>query len=768
MKRRNLSFAGMMAAGMLSVLGFSSAWGNGPTDARALASKGAERQIRQILEPLLEGYCQMDAAGLPSCKILKVDVQVDRASAVPLAPGFEEAEAVRGADSLAPKSASMTLLVDSRIGPVSRRKLLDIVDQYLSVLSYPVMVESRTASFPQPAASAGKVAAAREKVVAEFREKTEQVLSEYCGNRCILGEVELDAEAVNPEELQYGSSTDLVQQDGVAIKIGGVKATVLMDESVNDDQRKSLEDILRLKSAAGHEIAINSRVIRFPSAIRAGDRAPAGKLFDQWDENGNPIDERSLKSESSLNSTSESRESSSKQESFNRVERIERVENGDAVQAELQKFKFYGIIFSALVLSLLGLIAALGFRQSGRTTQQLGPYAPLSGGPGSPATSLGSTAVGAAGADPEARARAISVRYEIERQKDDLSMVFAESPKVAKVVFSRILTEEGVETTAAYMQIFGESIVVDMLRDPSLQSDLNQLTEYYARNSVDLSDDEQLDLLRKLSHRTVAGKLTVMGSRASNLFDFLMEMDGLQIAELVRTESMTVKAIVVTQCDPMKRNVVFGQLDDQGRIELMAELSRIDYLPRDYIHNVANALKRKRRDNPKLNTEALPGSEVLVSLLEKTTPETQKSVMKSLAISHPESVRTIKSKLVSIDTLRFLREGQMLEILLAIKHDELLHFLGGASHEIRSHVFAKAPKDLVVELEDELENVHETGRDVYQAVERKILNRIKLLAQEGAINLVETNERMFAEQSHAAMPMDAQDHMTSTSIRRAS
>ncbi len=713
-------------------------------DPRERVAKAAESQIHQILDPLLEGYCQTDAAGMPSCKILQVSVQVDRESQAALAPGFDDIRAP-AAIKLVPRSAQLRLLVDTKIGPVSRRKLLEIVDQYLSILNYPVTVDTRTASFPQPAASAGKIAVARDKVVREFKALAESVLGEYCGPRCVLGEVQLDAEPVNAEELQYGSASDLVQQDGVALRVDALSATMLMDESLSDTERGSIADILKLKAASFKSLALTQKVIKFPTIAERASTSASGEggAFRGPAESRNESKSESLNSTTSQNSSSnssQSSESSQKSENYSRIEKIERVENGDAVQAELQKFKFYGIIFAALVLSLLGVIAALGFRQtarspSGPAAASPSPTSPHDPRPGTPSD--------------EGKVRNVAVRYEIERHKEDLSTIFAESPKVAKVVFSRILTEEGVETTAAYMQMFGESIVVDMLRDPSLQSDLNQLTEYYARNTIELSDQEQLDLLRKLNHRTVAGKLTVMGSRASNLFDFLVEMDGLQIAELVRTESMTVKAIVATQCDAMKRNILFQQLDDAGRIELMAELSRIDYLPRDYIHNVAQALKRKRRENPKLNTEALPGSEVLVGLLEKTTPDTQRSVMKNLSLSHPESARSIKGKLVSIETIRFLRENHMLDVLLGIKHDELLHFLRGVPEEVRQHVLATAPKDLVAELEEELETLPVSGRDVYLAVERKVLNRIKLMAQEGTINLLETNERMFAELSGA-------------------
>jgi flagellar motor switch protein FliG len=222
-------------------------------------------------------------------------------------------------------------------------------------------------------------------------------------------------------------------------------------------------------------------------------------------------------------------------------------------------------------------------------------------------------------------------------------------------------------------------------------------------------------------------------------------MDGMQILELVRNESLTVKSIVLTQVDPQKRTAIYSQLDEDTRMRLLTELSRIDYLPRDYIFNVANALKRKRRDNPRLNTEALPGSEVLVNLLERTGIVIQRNVVKNLEMSNPESARTVKSKLVSPDTLRFLRDGQLLEVVLSLRHDELLQFLKGAPAEIKAAVFAKSPKELIVELEEELESLGVISREIYQGVERKVLNRMKMMANEGLINLVETNERMFME-----------------------
>lgn len=788
-------------------------------ESREQVARTAERQIRQLVEPLLERYCQSESSGLPSCKLLQVRVDVDLDAGSALAPGFDDLDP-KTAVRLAPTQGSIKVLIDEKIGPVSRSKLVELVEQYLETLEYPVKVEAKVASFPQPLGSVGRISSMREKVSKNFKGTLEEIFRQFCPDQCMLGDFSLDADPVNPEEAQYGSSGEFVEEAGTALRINELAATILIDESMSAEEQANLLEMARLRTASFKNVTLTSKVMRFPQgmggAAGAAGRLPAGvgvrglkgmlkgygESLEQKSESSASTStqntgvtsatsdsrEQSVtenKTQASTQSTSDSKtqlntqastqansqETNSKQERFERIEKIERVENGDAVQAELQKFKAYGVVFAALVLSLLGVIAVLGFRQTqGGKSASEGRSGSITTFLQQPQAQPG-TLASAPAVSGEERAKTVSTRYEIERLVEELSKVFAETPRVAKVVFSRILTEEGVETTAAYMQIFGEAIVVDMLRDPSLQSDLNELTEFYAKNPIELSDDDKLDLLRRLHNRTVAGKLVVLGNRSSNLFDFLIEMDAQQIFELVRTESMTVKAIVSTQCDPQKRTLIFQQLDESSRLQLMAELSRIDYLPRDYVFNVAQALKRKRRDNPKLNTEALPGSEVLVGLLERTPEDMQRSVIKSLEGTHPDSARLIKGKLVSVDTLRYLRDGQLLEVVLSLKHEELLHFLKGAPQELRNHIFSKAPKDLGAELDEELESIPGVGREVYQAVERKILNRMKVMANEGLINLGETNERMFNEGS-GSMPSAARvvaaGPANVTPIRRAS
>jgi flagellar motor switch protein FliG len=742
-----------------------------------ITQKTAETQIRHLLEPLLDKYCHDE------CKLMGVTVTVDLANQEEVAPGFDELEVTGKSNDLAPSSGRVKILMNDKVGPVSRTKLLELVQQYLDTLEYPMRIDTQIAHFPQPQGTEGKISQLRERVSKQFKEVLEDLLRQFCPQQCLLADFNLQTEVVNGEEAQYGSSGEFIQDGDTAIKIKDISATLLMDETLSPEEQSNIIEMAKLKTNSFKNVSLTGRSLKFPRptsfsqknahGVGIGNSSDPLNASDSTKNLNSTQDSKSNtsansdsktnlesktnsesknnsetvnKSNNSNNSTNNNAESNTRQEKFERFEKIERVENGDAVQAELQKFKVFGLIFACSVLALLIFIAVAGFRQSSGGTSIHRVIQELTSDPASEAPVAASSSESSASTKDTSNF-ALSKRYEIERLLEELSSIYAQQPRVAKQVFSRVLTEEGVEVTAECIHLFGEGIVIDMLRDPSLQTDVTELMEYYAKNPLELDDEHKLELLRKLHSRTIAGKLIVLGNRSSNLFDFLAEMDGLQILELIRTESLTVKSIILTQCDPQKRAAIYAQLDPEIRMKLLAELSRIDYLPRDYIFNVATALKRKRRENPRLNTEALPGSEVLVSLLERTGQEMQKTVVKSLETTSPDSARTVKSKLVSIDTLRFLRDGQLLEVVLSLKHDELIQFLKGTTEEIRKTIFVKSPKELVVELEEELGQVGALSRETYQAVERKILNRMKVMANDGHINLIETNERMFSDQA---------------------
>lgn len=434
------------------------------TESVDIIQKTADHQVRRLLEPLLEKYCH------DACKLMGVHVVVDHTTGDELAPGFDDLE-IRESNDLAPSSAQIKLLIDDKVGPVSRNKLLELIQQYLDTLDFPVKIDAQTTHFPLPQGSEGKVVELREKISKQFSESLQELIHQFCPQQCMLADFELQTEIVNGEEAQFGTTGEFIQDGDTAVKIKNISVTLLMDETLTPQEQANILEMAKLKSNSFKHVTLKSRSLQFP------------KPFSNEAKNDTKKDPKRSIASAESPSSPESPSSVSTKSSPTPI-----AASAESLEKEIQKFKIYSLIFVCGVLVLLLLIALATAR--GVRMQPI-VYPPYSSYPNhtakieglrNEASSPDSAHSNSNQSSACNKGSLFSTRFQIDRLQDELTSIYAQQPKVAKQVFSKILTEEGVETVAKYLFLFGEGIVLEMLRDPSLQSDLSQLLEFYAKN----------------------------------------------------------------------------------------------------------------------------------------------------------------------------------------------------------------------------------------------------------------------------------------------
>ena len=247
-------------------------------------------------------------------------------------------------------------------------------------------IDTQLAHFPAPVGSDSRVAELREKVIKQFRTTMEELFNQFCPEQCLLADFEVKTEVVNPEEAQYGSPGEFIQDGGVAVRIKDISSTVLMDDLLTPEEQKNVIEMARLKTNVFKNVTLASRSMHFPHPdyMVGNGKGAAGRALGNANGTGSTDEKnqnRSLASDSKESSTSASsstqnnqssssnqssnssqnNETNQKQEKFERFEKIERVES-DAVRAELKKFGLYGLIFGCAVISLLIFVAMATLR----------------------------------------------------------------------------------------------------------------------------------------------------------------------------------------------------------------------------------------------------------------------------------------------------------------------------------------------------------------------------------------------------------------------
>lgn len=328
--------------------------------------------------------------------------------------------------------------------------------------------------------------------------------------------------------------------------------------------------------------------------------------------------------------------------------------------------------------------------------------------------------------------------------KQDLVQQFVEQPRIARETFTRLLKDDGVAETAKYVHIFGQLIVFELLNDSSLKRDLYELSEFYHRSNFKFDQATELGLLERLKTMVTASEIRLLASQSSDRFGFLNRLDAQQIFNLVADEKPRVQSIVLTQLDRKLRSSVFEMYEGNAKIKLLEELSQAEAIPREFLFNVAQALQKKIQSRSEFDTEQLRSSDILLDLLERSNLRDQRRLMQTLERNNPETARGLKLKLVTVEMLSYLKDGHLLEVILGMEREDLLAFLVGCPDHIRDILLRKAPEELAQSWIEDIRNISGIDDNAYRTAEVKIKARLRGLANNGAISMLDINELIYS------------------------
>ena len=766
------------------------------------------QNVKNRLTPLLSQYCK------EACSIIDVNVTLDEDNIESDDLGFEGVEGTPAAKIINVSRVVVGVQVDDRVSSINRDRLMKILQTNVQDLGVPVDMVWRPVTIPQFGQSAAKEEQLRHELERRMTAAVNKVIDLYCPEDCVLSQVLVDGKLVTPDEASGYPGEELVRdRSGDAIlHVNGIEIEVAMNENLPATTRARITKLIQAKTRFAQPVNLSVDVAPFPESFarqqdkdkKVGDD-PYGleklrqtlKIFREMAGTKeilttNNSSTTSTSANSSNNSTSNSNTSSSKEsareESNSKIQgQINTNTNTKTLtkdstltKTELDKYSSERLAAAAadkeqripiwqwmaylagfMLLAGIILFVLLKYAHANRDAKMM-MYEAQANGMG------GARVAPVATADDRPRAseggetarketdvdvrRDIGLRLKNEELRTELNRIFVEQPRLAKETFSRLLTEDGVEATARYVHIFGQLVVFELLADPNLQRELYELSEYYHKSSFDFTAEQENRLLTALKTRVTANEIRVLTRRAVERFDFLLQLDAVQIYNLIIDEKPQVQAICMTQLDPKRRRSVFDMYTGQPKVDLMQELCRGEPIPKEFLANIAVVLQRKVTARPEFDVENLRSSEILFDLMDKATLDEQRSLMHNLMRTNPEAARGIKLKLVTVELMPFLKDGHLLEIVLGMEREDLLCFLAGSPEHIRELLLSKAPPELASSWVEDLENFT-GGEQNYQFVEMKVTSRIRNLAKSGSINLLALNDLVFGSE---AEPLEAE------------
>ena len=283
------------------------------------------------------------------------------------------------------------------------------------------------------------------------------------------------------------------------------------------------------------------------------------------------------------------------------------------------------------------------------------------------------------------------------------------------------------------------------MNETKMRQDILRLSETYQKSSFDFTDEQTLKILQNLKARVTASEIRMLVQ--SDPFEFLKSFDADQIVKLLNGETLLVQGFLLTQLETKVRNEVFAKINNNEKLKIMAELAHVQSIPREFLESLALALKDKIKRLPDLDAEKINGSDVLFELLQQSTFSEQKSLIQELSVKNPQLSEFMRSRLVTSEVIPYLRDGQVLELVMGMNRQYLLHFLLGAPEAIRESILNRCPRDLVNTWIEDIQSrgMNQVEKSDFEFAQSRVHERIQYLIQQGGVNLREINEKIFMQ-----------------------
>jgi flagellar motor switch protein FliG len=745
----------------------------GPDPEKRAEEERIAEETKRLLLSDLRTSC------LDYCNVLSAHARLDEVFDSANADLGFESVATRGGKRYRVKEVVIDVLVDTRFGTTNFEKLQVLVRKLSENYPYRSALRFAQLPFPDSVTSTRSEVEVRADFAGQMRNQLERIAGEFCPFDCKIHSVDpvLQRAAMDEAQSGVGHRYIFVRDGKGVLYVRGVNADVSLNSQMDPTRRQRIESLMRQHLAPYGSINLKTNFIAFPrsadeiskdvDAVRADPYGveKISRLLQVFKEHANTKEVYREKEIGRETSRSDSTKDSSKEmaretrESENNSE-TSSSENSKSSENSREANKDGGSFWNAnaaliiggilLVLLIAGAVA-LRFVLSGKRMQAI-VHEGLAGRPAENGEG-GAQRAGENGFAQESGSKGsqafvlnnerLQQRFEHRDLKDDIVQTLASQPKVARDVFGRILREDGIEYAAKCVAIFGEMMIFELLGDADLKGELSTLAEYVHVNLPKLESEEQIEILKNLRLRVTASKMRLMTQKTLDVFDFLKSRSPKQVYDLVRDETPKSQSIVLTQLATEKRRSVFEMFEGIAKVELLRELSSADMVPKEYIHNVAEALKRKALSIPSFDGENIRGTDVLIDLLEQSELADQRDLMSELDSTNPDASRYLRGRLITLETLLYIRDGVMVDIFLSVDQNTMTDFLAGTREHVRSAVLSKAPPDLSIAWRENLVSAGFVDKDAYKLAEMQVLTKIRSLASSGSINLAEINNSLY-------------------------
>ena len=171
-------------------------------------------------------------------------------------------------------------------------------------------------------------------------------------------------------------------------------------------------------------------------------------------------------------------------------------------------------------------------------------------------------------------------------------------------------------------------------------------------------------------------------------FEFLNDIEPVQMKLILKNESPTITAIILSHLRPDKSAALLNEYSAEKQKNLILKMSQKGRISSEVVEKIEDGLKEKIREQGKVVTKEIDGKNRLAGILRFMDPEEEERILDELTEEDPDLSKEIDSKIFNIDIVHDIPDRDFQKILNDFSETEIALILKGRSGKIKKK-FAK-------------------------------------------------------------------------------
>ena len=223
-------------------------------------------------------------------------------------------------------------------------------------------------------------------------------------------------------------------------------------------------------------------------------------------------------------------------------------------------------------------------------------------------------------------------------------------------------------------------------------------------------------------------------------FEYLKDLDGEQMATILKDESAPVRALVLSQVKPAVAAAVINQMDEEERKETIRRLAKLTAFPPDILGRIDHTMREKAQNLKTPKNNRIDGRGALANILRKMDASAEKNILSNLSLVDTELESDLRKRLFTLDDVIDADDRYLQKKLHTMSDMDIAILICGKSPEFRKKILSNISKSRGAIVLDEEEARKPIRKRDSEEMTNKFVAALRAAWEAGDLSIGERSE----------------------------